>query len=97
MQAKMMGMFEQATSKGSGRNVSVGTLMLHGSKQKIGHERKLTIMRMLGRATSRFMQTIGGARGMEKMMQMLVQTTQQLMTKIRGRNPLGKIGGKSGT
>ena len=65
MQARMMGMFGQATSEGFGRSVSVGTLMLHGGKQKIGHEKNLTMMRMLGRATHRFIQTIGGARGME--------------------------------
>ena len=39
--------------------------MLHGGKQKIGHEKNLTMMRMIGRATQRFIQTIGGARGME--------------------------------
>ena len=65
MQARMMGMFGQATSEGFGRSVSVGTLMLHGGKQKIGHEKNLTMMRMLGRATHRFIQTIGGERGME--------------------------------
>ena len=127
MQARMMGMFGQATSEGFGRSVSVGTLMLHGGKQKIGHEKNLTMMRMIGRATHRFIQTIGGARGMEvitegsgrhvsagtvvviremmkigynngleKMMQMLVQATQRLMTKIGGRRPLENIGGKSG-
>ena len=115
MQARMMGMFGQATSEGFGRSVSVGTLMLHGGKQKIGHEKNLTMMRMIGRATHRFIQTICGTRGMviremmkigynnglEKMMQMLVQATQRLMTKIGGRRPLenicGKSGGKRGT
>ena len=57
MQARMMGMFGQATSEGFGRS--------HGGKQKIGHEKNLTMMRMIGRATHRFIQTIGGARGME--------------------------------
>jgi len=132
MQARMTGMFGQATSEGFGISVSVGTLMLHGGKQKIGHEKNLTMMRMIGRATHRFIQTMGGAKGMEvttegsgrhviagtvvviremmkigynngleKMMQMLVQATQRLMTKIGGRRPLenicGKSGGKRGT
>ena len=127
MQARMMEMFRQATSEGFGMSVSVGTLMLHGAKQKIGHEKNLTMIKMTGRATQQFIPTIGGARGMEvttegsgrhvsartivvireimkigsnndmeKMMQMLVQATQLLMTKMSGRRPLKDIGGKSG-
>ena len=127
MQARMMGMFGQATSEGFGMSVSVGTTMLHGGKQKIGHEKNLTMIRMTGRATHRLVQTIGGAKGMkvttkgsgrhvsartvvvirklmkigsnngrEKTMQMFVQDTQRLMTKISGRRPLEDIGGKSG-
>ena len=34
--------------------------------------------------------------GLEKMMQMFVQATQRLMTKISGRRPWEDIGGKSG-
>ena len=127
MQARMRGMFGQATSEGFGMSDSVGTLMLHGGKQKIGHEKNLTMIKMTGRATHQFIPTIGGARGvevttegsgrhvsartvvvireimkigsnndMEKMMQMLVQATQLLMTKMSGRRPLKDIGGKSG-
>ena len=83
MQARMMGMFGQATSEGFGRSVSVGTLMLHGGKQKIGHEKNLTMMRMIGRATHRFIQTIGGTRGME------------VTTEGSGKRGTEKIGGKS--
>ena len=46
-------------------SVSLGTLMLHGDKQKIGHEKNLTMIWIAGRATHRFIATIGGARGME--------------------------------
>ena len=49
----------------------------------------------------REMMKIGYNNGLEKMMQMLVQATQRLMTKIGGRRPLenicGKSGGKRGT
>ncbi len=127
MQARMIGMFGQTTSQGFGMSVSIGTTMLHGGKQKIGHEKNLTMIRMTGRATHRLVQTIGGAKGMkvttkdsgrhfsartvvvirqlikigsnnglQKTMQMFVQATQRLMTKISGRRPLEDIGGKSG-
>ena len=117
MQARMMGMFGQATSEGFGLSVNVGTTMLHGGKQKIGHEKTPTMIRMTGRATHRLVQTIGGAKGMkvttkgsgrhvsartvvvirklmkigsnngrEKTMQMFVQATQRLMTKISGED-----------
>ncbi len=39
MQARMMGMFGQPTNEGFRMSVSVGTTMLHGGKQKIGHQR----------------------------------------------------------
>ena len=117
MQARMMGMFGQPTNESFRMSVSVGTTMLHGDKQKIGHQKNLTMIRMTGRATHRLVQTIGGARGMkvttkgsgrtvsartvvvirklmkidstngrEKTMQMFVQATQRLMTKINGED-----------
>ena len=60
MQARMMGMFGQATSKGFGRSVSVGMLMLHGGKQKIGQGTE----EIGGKRRKRGMTKIGGQRGL---------------------------------